>query len=94
MKVTRVHEYGGFERSSSEDAPVPEAGRCSSADVGMIDTQAINEAFLREYAELWYQHTESQVVDSSQFERAFGLRATPMEEALRTTVDWFRATVH
>ena len=31
------------------------------------------------------------VVDSSQFERAFGVKATPIAEAIKATVAWYRA---
>ena len=38
-----------------------------------------------------YEFEKSFVVDSSQFERAFGLKATPIEEAVKATVAWYRA---
>jgi nucleoside-diphosphate-sugar epimerase len=44
---------------------------------------------LREVKEMLYQLEEDFVVDSSHFTSAFGLKATPLEEALRTTLDWF-----
>ncbi|MCT2589034.1 NAD-dependent epimerase/dehydratase family protein [Streptomyces sp. N2-109] len=47
-------------------------------------------AFMAEYAELFYWHTEPFVMDDSAFTQTFGLHATPMAEALRTTTDWFR----
>ena len=31
------------------------------------------------------------VVDAARFERAFGLRPTPLDEAIRATVAWYRA---
>jgi hypothetical protein len=31
------------------------------------------------------------VVDSGKFERAFGVVATPIEDAIRATVAWYRA---
>ena len=37
-----------------------------------------------------YQSEGPWVVDSSKFERAFGWRATPLPEAIRATVAWFR----
>lgn len=46
--------------------------------------------FMREYVELFYQHTEPQIVDSSKIARAFNLYPTPIEEALHQTVEWYR----
>lgn len=50
-----------------------------------------DETFAGEYDELFYQYTEPQIVDSSAMERAFGLRATPLDEALRETIRWYQA---
>jgi nucleoside-diphosphate-sugar epimerase len=46
---------------------------------------------LREVDEMRYEFEEPFVLDHSKFERAFGLRATPLHEAIKTTVDWFRS---
>ncbi|MFG3254090.1 NAD-dependent epimerase/dehydratase family protein [Streptomyces sp. NPDC048172] len=46
--------------------------------------------FMDSYAELFYQHTEPQVMDSSAFERRFGTGPTPLEEGLSRTVAWYR----
>ncbi|MBK0869462.1 NAD-dependent epimerase/dehydratase family protein [Saccharopolyspora sp. HNM0986] len=52
-----------------------------------------DEVFMGEYAELFYQHTEHQVMDSGAFERTFGTRPTPLVTALETTLDWFRTAI-
>ncbi|MFC0504617.1 NAD-dependent epimerase/dehydratase family protein [Micromonospora costi] len=52
-----------------------------------------DETFMREYAELFYQYEEPQVMDSSAFETRFGVRPTPLPEAVAATVDWFRAAL-
>jgi nucleoside-diphosphate-sugar epimerase len=49
-----------------------------------------DETFAYEYGELFYQYSEPQVVNSSAFEQAFGLYATPLDEALHTTIYWYR----
>jgi len=41
--------------------------------------------------EMLYEYERPFVVDSSRFEQAFGLKATPIEEALRRTVAWYQA---
>jgi len=45
----------------------------------------------RETVEMMYEFEKPFVVDSSQFERTFGMKATPIAEAVRATVDWYRA---
>ena len=45
---------------------------------------------LRAVREQLYQSERSWVVDSRKFERAFGWRATPLQDAVRATVEWFR----
>ena len=45
----------------------------------------------RETVEMMYEFEKPFVVDSSQFERAFGVQATPIEEAIKATVAWYRA---
>ncbi|MFC7327806.1 NAD-dependent epimerase/dehydratase family protein [Marinactinospora rubrisoli] len=52
-----------------------------------------DERFMREYAELFYQHTEPQIVDSSAFERAFAVRPTPLGAALDATIAWYREAI-
>jgi NAD dependent epimerase/dehydratase family. len=49
-----------------------------------------DETFAREYGELFYQYTEPQIVDSSAFVQAFHLHATPLDEAMHSTVCWYR----
>jgi len=47
-------------------------------------------ADLREVMEMLYQFEEPFIVESSKFEAAFGMTATPLEEAIATTVGWYR----
>jgi nucleoside-diphosphate-sugar epimerase len=37
-----------------------------------------------------YQFEMPFVVDGSRFARAFGAKTTPVEEAVRSTLDWYR----
>jgi nucleoside-diphosphate-sugar epimerase len=45
----------------------------------------------REMVEMMYEFEAPFVVDSNKFERTFGVRATPLREAIRATVAWYRA---
>ena len=48
-----------------------------------------DEQFMAEYAEMFYQHRIPQNMVSTAFESAFDLHPTPIDDALRTTLDWF-----
>ncbi|NEB79315.1 NAD-dependent epimerase/dehydratase family protein [Streptomyces sp. SID14478] len=50
-----------------------------------------DEQFMAEYAEMFYQHTTPQIMDSTAFERHFSVRPTPLAEALDATVAWYSA---
>jgi nucleoside-diphosphate-sugar epimerase len=39
-----------------------------------------------------YQFSEPFIIDHSKYERAFGAETTPHREAIRQTLDWYRAT--
>jgi len=45
---------------------------------------------MREYRHTLYQFTAPWVVDDSRFRAAFGDCSTPLDEALETTLRWFR----
>lgn len=45
---------------------------------------------VRELDEIRYQHDAEFVMDSSDFTETFGMSHTPLPEALRTTVEWWR----
>ncbi|GAA2804407.1 NAD-dependent epimerase/dehydratase family protein [Crossiella cryophila] len=45
---------------------------------------------MREYAELFYQYLEPQIVDCQAIADTFGLHPTPIEKALDTTIAWYR----
>ncbi|MFE1205708.1 NAD-dependent epimerase/dehydratase family protein [Streptomyces sp. NPDC058762] len=46
---------------------------------------------MAEYEEMFYQHTEPQIMDSSAFERFFGVAPTPLEDTVDATVAWYEA---
>lgn len=49
---------------------------------------------LREYVHTLYQFTEPWLVDDSKFRAAFGDLSTPLDDALATTLDWYRTRTH
>lgn len=56
----------------------------------MMNLVGLFNGNVRELKEMMYEFEEPFVVDSSAFESTFGQSATPLEEAISTTVDWFR----
>lgn len=70
-------------------APVPKLAtipRYALRAIGLV------VPLVRELDEIRYQHDEPFVMDSSDFTQTFGMAYTPLEQALRTTVDWWRRT--
>ena len=45
----------------------------------------------KETLEMMYEFEQPFIVDSSKFEKTFGLRATPMREAIKETVAWYKS---
>ncbi len=45
----------------------------------------------REVVEMMYEFEKPFVVDSSKFTRTFGVQGTPLREAIKTTVAWYKA---
>jgi hypothetical protein len=41
--------------------------------------------------EMLYEFEQPFIVDSSKFERTFGMKATPMRTAIRETVAWYQS---
>ncbi|GAA2966208.1 SDR family oxidoreductase [Streptomyces enissocaesilis] len=46
--------------------------------------------FMDAYAEMFYQYTEAQIVDSTAIEKAYGLAPVPLAAALDATIAWYR----
>lgn len=44
----------------------------------------------KESVEMMYEFEQPFIVDSSRFENTFGMKATPMKEAIKETVAWYR----
>jgi nucleoside-diphosphate-sugar epimerase len=60
------------------------AGRPALMAIGVV------QPAMREYRHTLYQFTAPWVVDDSKFRAAFGDRSTPLNDALETTLDWYR----
>jgi nucleoside-diphosphate-sugar epimerase len=75
----------------------------AQADVGPVGVRRVPSAALgiasvfspliRELREIRYQFDRPFVVDSSAYEAEFAVRATPVDEQVKATVDWWRERV-
>jgi nucleoside-diphosphate-sugar epimerase len=71
-------------RLSGHRPRVLAAGRTTLRLVGLA------KPAMREYLHTLYQFTDRWVVDDSAFRAAFAARATPLDDALATTLQWYR----
>lgn len=60
------------------------AGRTTLRAIGVF------QPAMREYLHTLYQFTDPWVVDDGRFRATFGVRATPLDDALATTLAWYR----
>jgi nucleoside-diphosphate-sugar epimerase len=70
---------------------VGKPARVQAAPKILLRAMGIFNPPLRETLEMLYEFEEPFVVDHSEFERAFGIRATPLREAIKETVLWYRS---
>ena len=66
-------------------------GKASAMPSAMMNLVALFNGNVRELKEVLFEFEEPFVVDSRAFELAFDQFATPLDNAIPTTVDWFRA---
>ena len=68
--------------------------RPTALGMGTVRMLGLFMPVLREFPELMYQYDRPFVMDSGKFEAALGpFAVTPPEEALRTTLEWYRRRV-
>jgi nucleoside-diphosphate-sugar epimerase len=56
----------------------------------MLKILSLFSPMMRELDEMLYEFEEPFILDHSKFEQAFGNHATPLHEAIRTTIAWYR----
>jgi nucleoside-diphosphate-sugar epimerase len=64
--------------------------RMLAAGALTLRTIGLFKPAMREYLHTLYQFSDAWVVDDTAFRRAFGDPTTPLDEALVTTLDWYR----
>jgi len=60
------------------------------ADTWLIRLLGIGSPHMHEMVEMMYQWKQPFVMDSSKFQRAFGMQPTPMVSAIENTISWYR----
>ncbi len=65
-----------------------EGERCARL---MLHVLGLVNPIVRELKEVLHEFDEPFIVDHSKFADKFGVEATPHEESIRTTLEWYRA---
>ena len=78
-----------FARALGEELGQPVKTQLGSPFV--IRIMGLFNPTLREMNEMMYEFTKPFVLDSSKFERTFGMTATPFRQQLRDTLAWVKA---
>lgn len=65
--------------------------KMTSVGAGMLRFAGFFSPPAKELVEMMYEFDQPFIVDSSKFEKTFGMKATPMQEAIRETVAWFKS---
>jgi nucleoside-diphosphate-sugar epimerase len=73
-----------FAEEAGVEARISSMGKLMMAVGGLFIPEA------KESVEMMYEFDKPFIVDSSKFEKTFGMKATPMREAIRETVKWYK----
>ena len=79
---------GELVRLFAEEAGVEPKMRSMGKLMMSIGGLFIPEA--KETVEMMYEFEKPFIIDSSKFEKAFGMKATPIHEAIKETVEWYK----
>ena len=83
--TTREFAQIVFDEAGAGEARISVMPRLVLNAIGLFNST------LREFKEITYEFDQPFVVDHSDIEAAFGLRPTPVREAISSTLDWYRA---
>jgi nucleoside-diphosphate-sugar epimerase len=74
-----------FAEEAGVEAKISSMGKTMMTIGGLFIPEA------KETVEMMYEFDRPFIVDSSKFEKTFGLKATPLKEAIKETVAWYRS---
>ena len=83
--MTQAELVRMFAEEAGVEAKISNMGKLMMAIGGLFIPEA------KETLEMMYEFEEPFVIDSSKFEKAFGMKATPMRQAIKETVTWYKS---
>ena len=83
-KLTQAELVRMFAEEAGVEPKINSMGKLMMTIGGLFIPEA------KETVEMMYEFDKPFIVDSSKFEKAFGMKATPMREAIRETVNWYK----
>lgn len=84
-RITQGEMVKMFAEAAGVPLKVTRIGKTMMALAGLFIPEA------KESVEMMYEFNQPFVVDSSKFESTFGMKATPMREAIKETLVWFKS---
>jgi nucleoside-diphosphate-sugar epimerase len=83
--VTQAALVQLFAQEAGVEPKLSSMGKTMMAIGGLFIPEA------KESVEMMYEFDMPFIIDSSRFEKTFGMRATPMREAIKETVAWYKS---
>jgi nucleoside-diphosphate-sugar epimerase len=84
-KMTQGELVRMFAEEAGVEPKISSMGKLMMAIGGLFIPEA------KETVEMMYEFEEPFIIDSNKFEKAFGMKATPIREAVKETVAWYRS---
>jgi nucleoside-diphosphate-sugar epimerase len=84
-KMTQAELVHMFAEEAGVEPRISSMGKLMMTIGGLFIPEA------KETVEMMYEFDKPFIMDSRKFEQAFGMKATPMREAIRETVAWFKS---
>jgi len=83
--ITQGHLVQMFAEEAGVEPKISGMGKLMMTIAGFFIPEA------KETVEMMYEFDQPFIVDSSKFEKTFGMKATPMREAIKETVAWYKS---
>jgi len=84
-RITQRDMIKNFAEQAGVPAKISSMSKLTMKMVGLFIPE------VKEMVEMLYEFDQPFIMDSSKFERTFGMQATPMRDAIRETVAWFKS---
>ena len=84
-RMTQAELVRLFAEEAGVEPKISSMGKIMMAIGGLFIPEA------KETVEMMYEFDKPFIIDSGKFEKTFGMKATPMREAIRETVAWYKS---